>query len=689
MASEVEITVIKPNGRRKVLPNSRRVEIIDGVRFAKYRKRMHSLTENNEIDLRKTTSRATASHKVSDSPTSESSSGEEQPLPMPSETDGQEEVIKANPTTRLLVDAGPGAGKSHVACARILELVQNHRIQAGRIWMVSFTRTAVREVHNRINRMSEETGNQTLKGLRPTTLDSLAARLRLGSGDILAGGFNENIEGFIKALKENEGLREEISNTKHVLIDEAQDIVGLRADLVCQLLEALPADCGVTVFADAAQAIYGFSEGEGQSPEVSLLVRIATMNFDLRSLTGQHRTDDPNLLEIFVSVRRDVLDENISAAEREELVRARIIELAGRSSKRIEELEYLDSDAFVLFRKRIEALYASSLLNSKGDSHRLRLSGLPTVIYPWIAGALSCATERRVNHNRFLEMWDENVSGTVLETVSNEEAWQKLAAVAEDRRGRLDLGDLSEILSRRPPIDLCQPEFGESGPVLGTIHAAKGREATTVHLMVGDPKKNAEVSDEGRDEETRVVFVGATRARKKLFVGSSPKLYGATNLECGRAIRLSRNKRGRFAQVEVGREHDLEAEDIVGTDVVPSAKQALEIQAGLPGLIGKKVIAKYNAVGRGWRYQIFAEGDPKEVSLGCLSKKFGDDIWETAKKINSNRRPGLLPHLYVVGLRSVATVARDRVHEPWQVSGLALAPLVMGMTFFREYRINA
>jgi hypothetical protein len=692
----VEITVIRPNGRRKVLPNLRRVEISNGTRLAKYKGRMRQLTDNNEIDLR--CSHHADTSIVEDSEPSPvvttqilSSSNNDPIEPISNEGDGQEEVIKAPPTERLLVDAGPGAGKSHVACARVLELVQNHRIQASRIWMVSFTRTAVREVRDRIDLLSEEVGDQTLKGLRPTTLDSLAARLRLGSGDILAESYNENIIGFIKALQENEGLREEISNTKHVLIDEAQDIVGPRADLVCQLIETLPEDCGVTIFVDAAQAIYGFSEGDARGYEESLLERIASMDFKNCQLSGQYRTDVPNLLEIFSSVRGNVLDKNISAEEREVLVRTRIVELAGKSSEKIEELDDLDSDSFVLYRKRIQALYASSLLNQKGIKNRLRLSGLPTVIHPWVAGALSYATERRVRRSRFNELWEENVSGTILETISMEEAWNKLASVAENKHGRLDLGDLSEILSRRPPIDLCLPEFGESGPVLGTIHAAKGREAGTVHLMLGDPSSNGNASDEDREEETRVVFVGATRARKKLFVGSSQQLFGSKKLESGRAMRSGNGRRGPFAQVEVGREQDLVAENIVGLDAVPSVKLAREIQSKLPDLIGTTIVAKNNKVGQSWRYQFFItdENTGNELLLGCLSEKFSHDIWEAAKKVNCRRSPGLLPFIHIVGLRTIATTSRDQLHEPWQTSGLALAPLVIGLTYFKGYSGDA
>jgi superfamily I DNA/RNA helicase len=53
------------------------------------------------------------------------------------------------PTARVLVDAGPGTGKTHVACTRVAALIADG-VPAARIWLISFTRTAVVEIRNRI-----------------------------------------------------------------------------------------------------------------------------------------------------------------------------------------------------------------------------------------------------------------------------------------------------------------------------------------------------------------------------------------------------------------------------------------------------------------------------------------------------------------------------------------------------------
>ncbi len=43
----------------------------------------------------------------------------------------------------MIVYAGPGMGKTAVACARVSELIDQN-VEAGNIWMLSFTRTAVK-----------------------------------------------------------------------------------------------------------------------------------------------------------------------------------------------------------------------------------------------------------------------------------------------------------------------------------------------------------------------------------------------------------------------------------------------------------------------------------------------------------------------------------------------------------------
>ena len=61
---------------------------------------------------------------------------------------------------------------------------------------------------------------------------------------------------------------------------------------------------------------------------------------------------------------------------------------------------------------------------------------------------------------------------------------------------------------------------------VGTIHSVKGAEADNVFLATGQSERFAmgsEVSERLYDEELRLTYVGITRARKRLIVGSDPR----------------------------------------------------------------------------------------------------------------------------------------------------------------------
>ena len=119
-----------------------------GVKAVKYRNRFMPLINGNEIHLEKT-------FPDSADGDSDSESTEEKYVVTADKTDPssvepivwddcQERVIKAPPGNRVLVHAGPGTGKTAVACARVAHLIDGKEIEPSRIWLISFTRTAVK-----------------------------------------------------------------------------------------------------------------------------------------------------------------------------------------------------------------------------------------------------------------------------------------------------------------------------------------------------------------------------------------------------------------------------------------------------------------------------------------------------------------------------------------------------------------
>ncbi|WP_313622033.1 UvrD-helicase domain-containing protein [Achromobacter sp.] len=590
--------------------------------------------------------------------------------------EGQDAVLNEPPEARMLVDAGPGTGKTHVACARVSSMIRDG-IPAARIWIISFTRTAVVELRNRIAGALDDPSDAC--AVRIATLDSHAWALQSGfvSEAVLSGSYDQGIAQTLQRIREDEDVAEYLLRLGHLVIDEAQDIVGVRAELTLAIVDALGPECGVTVFADEAQAIYGFTEDTppGENDGGSLLSGLRARGFLPRRLLDVHRTDRRNLREIFTSVRRLVIGKRGSTESRRQHIQAEIERLADGVAPASHELDIsqLSRGSLILLRRRIDVILTSSYAKAP---HRIRMSGLPACLGAWIALLLWDWTEQRITRTAFDERWTTRGLSAVPGTPRPDEAWRLVYEAAGNAPGSIDLPRLRTVLGRAsPPMLFCSPEFGLDGPVLGTIHASKGREASEVFLYLSSAGEGA--NDGDAEEEIRVMFVGATRARHQLKVGKSPSRK--TGAERGRAWR--RVKGG--VQLEIGLSRDLTADGLVGVRAFASADAARHAQdAWRVGPLRKGLIARADP-GIDWGFALQAEDE----RLAVLSRHFVQDVRQIANHCEQWPPPSFLPHLRSIGVRTIAVGPDDPVaellHEPWRSSGFMLAPLLLGFSTVR------
>ena len=105
----------------------------------------------------------------------------------------QREIIESSHDDRLLVGSGPGTGKTAVACARVSHLVDHYDLQPSRIWLISFTRTAVTEIRDRIAEYLEN--EASAYAVKIATLDSHAWTIHSGFDEDakIIGSYEENI----------------------------------------------------------------------------------------------------------------------------------------------------------------------------------------------------------------------------------------------------------------------------------------------------------------------------------------------------------------------------------------------------------------------------------------------------------------------------------------------------------------
>ncbi|MCL1062608.1 UvrD-helicase domain-containing protein [Shewanella benthica] len=618
----------------------------------------------------------------------------------------QRVIIELNADESKIVEAGPGTGKTAVACARVAYLIEKCGLEASKIFLISFTRTAVKELRDRIEAFAQDSIN--VAGLQIFTLDSFTWQVLRGLGDDTAdlmSSYEMNINKLIEQLKHGDyHLLDYLEEFEHVVLDEGQDLVGERADLILQIISRLEEECGVTIFADSAQAIYGFTDDSDLSDSYKSLTVVERImegeldGIDRIKLTNVHRTNDPQLIKLFKGGRERLLDKKESDVDGWLSMKQLIKECSHGDVERINKQNLRGKrDHLVLFRTRAEVLINSSYLWSDDVVHKLRMSGISQRIHPWIGRLLGQYEGDFLTKDEFNGLWATRIGKDNNSFFPHrEDSWNLLLNNVGDKNDRVRIVRLREILTReRPPIDFLVDESQLAGPVLGTIHASKGREANQVHLMLppddfieGNMLSPYAQSPRKIAEEERVLFVGATRAKQKLMVGKGQKTY-ASRLDSGRSYKKPTNGKHR-RMVEVGLVGDIDSQSIVdgrlGIDIN-------YIQDWFWHHAAKKVEAEaifdYKLQAR----VLFAKDDGIPVAL--LSNSFNQDIWKLAKTVAKKEgfkklKPSkIINNIKIVGVTTIVIpeVHRSSLPAPWCHSGFLIVPVITGfpMVYFNQW----
>lgn len=603
--------------------------------------------------------------------------------------DDQTAVIYEEPDARVLVEAGPGTGKTAVACARVATLIEGGDVPPGNILLLSFTRTAVAELRDRIGAYLED--EHLAAAVRITTLDSATWHLLYGfegNAEKLFGSYEANIESVLKKIRSgDEDLLEHLQKYQHVIIDEAQDLTSLRAQLVVAIIESLADDCGVTVFADPFQAIYGWTvdddeDGDGQTA-VTLLDLLSNSSAAFRGLQLKtlYRTNEKDLATLMGSLRQVISTNGTSPSDQH-------IELKGTLHRMTETITHKRpdlpahakgrSDLLILYRRRAEVLATSSFFCSEHIPHRMRLSGLPVCIQPWVGRVFHDCIDRKMPRDEFEQKWNERDCGALSSGLDAAAAWDRLDRISCVDGNTLDMHNLRAKLARsRPPVEVCMADGGFEGPILGTIHASKGREANDVYLFL-----SSDVPEDAVDEESRVVYVGATRAKQRLCVATPGRVYAKTLNDTGRVFSIERDQRS--AKVEIGREHDVLESATVSMNLHESGEEALAIQ----DLIAERAtqVSELYAVSEpDWKFQYRLKYADRMNWIGQLAEHVNWDMFKIIKITGHYMRPpSVIKHVFSVGART-AVLGRDHpdlpnVHFVFRTSGFFLVPMVRAWT---------
>jgi hypothetical protein len=626
-------------------------------------------------------------------------------------------VIEESGDSRLLVDAGPGTGKTAVACKRIASLVDSGFCHPHEIIVVSFTNTAVYEIRERIKSYISDAS--LVSNIRVTTLDSFAGKLRAGFDSIgkVAMNFDENISRASRLIFTEPDVSDFVKTIKHIVIDEAQDIVGERSLFVLELISKMDLLSGVTIFADEAQAIYGFTNdsSDEENSRETLPQSISRYNshlereFNSRSLDHVYRTENVNMQKLFSDGRSLLRKSNAQPNLVYEELRRLIVGSSDIDLPTVQELLEVDendpdefrqnfTDIFMIFRKRGEALQASTHLGAQ--PRRMRLSGLPIPLKPWVADVFWNYEDDEISESTFMDRFNTQC-GSKGYDLEAQLAWELILKESGISKTKVSVRNLRTKLARYSPNpDFIYPDFGIGGPIFSSIHAAKGRESKGVLLFLPKQHIRSDATPEEIMEEARVLFVGATRAKEEVLVFNGEDYTPISSLKTtGRAFSYLSKKRS-TASVEIGRKEDLTAFSLVGAGLFEDYADVAAAQRSFR--LNPFEILELTALSSGkdlnYSYKVLRKQKNKsrqgsERPLFFFDQAVNRDLFTIGRFIGPRiKPPGLFTSFYSLGVRSyvipAGDIRLDDLHEPWKSSGFLHAPMISGYPYMQFDRMG-
>lgn len=158
----------------------------------------------------------------------------------------------------LLVNAGPGAGKTSVLVGRIVHLIREQKIQPSEIIVLAFNRAVVFEIRKRLQSLFKTLGYASyVKRLRVFTFHAFALRsLVMHGGPTQLPAQEELLDAFAERLRNDDAFRRQVAgNCRSILIDEFQDVSYPIYQIIRQLYEGSGQTAGVMVIGDDDQDI--------------------------------------------------------------------------------------------------------------------------------------------------------------------------------------------------------------------------------------------------------------------------------------------------------------------------------------------------------------------------------------------------------------------------------------------------
>lgn len=165
-------------------------------------------------------------------------------------------VYDSDINQNINVIAGPGSGKTHTLSLRVAKLIHHIGIAPEEILVLAYNRAVVSELKERLGKLFNDLGYSNIaKRINIFTFHGLAKRLcneEIG---------NEDFDKWEKILLHNIQtapgiILNRLGKTKHILVDEFQDINDTRLKVLSKLVDLT--ESKIFIIGDPNQSIYGY-----------------------------------------------------------------------------------------------------------------------------------------------------------------------------------------------------------------------------------------------------------------------------------------------------------------------------------------------------------------------------------------------------------------------------------------------
>jgi DNA helicase-2/ATP-dependent DNA helicase PcrA len=640
----------------------------------------------------------------------------------------REAILTAGANARMLVEAGPGTGKTQLAALRLSRLIAEE-LSPGQVLVLSFSRSAVRTLTRRLAEVAkaDEHVVEELRHVAIRTFDSWSFRILRLLGEqpaaLMARSYDENIATLTEAIKGDRraAVRQLIGDRRHLIVDEFQDLPGVRGELVLALLELLcppnEAGCGFTILGDPAQAIFGFAGRNGEhvwpTPQQywERVQKPYAGSLSHWTLRRNFRSDAP--LAALSAALRAVLLGALPAEEKLRIIKERIADLPEPASPL--DPSWLTSSAgsqAILTRSNGEALRILQKLVGTADEGpatpvRLKAGSFAGLPPAWIGGLLRRVKSPNVTRSQFdaiyghlSRLWNDVVQRQ-LALPPCDIGWMRLAAasgVADDATA-FAVSALRAKFGWPDAFPDDQPLL-EEGMIVTTIHQSKGMEFDIVTVLESARRADDDNEDEDDEgdvtllEEASVAYVAITRAARELRSLPGASVFRPpVSKDFGSGRKRLRYWRNGRVNLEMGIRGDIDPTGIVDPAFLGGASGVEDLQQHLlenaRALEGHKVVLCRQFVEGKARYDIHLQvnSEPERL-IGRMAQQLSLDLL----RLLHGKGYSLPARIHNLRIAGVGTVTSDRdivLEDPDQTSRLWLGVSLFGTGDFSPFKKKA